>query len=139
MDPNETKRGIQVMNKDIRILVVDDFKSMRSLIRSVLMKLGFKNVIEADDGASAWRVLNEEPVDLVISDWNMPQVKGIDLLRKVRESEQFRTLPFLMVTAEGFKENVIEAVKAGVSGYIVKPFSPGALEDKLQKILAKSG
>ncbi|MGE4298820.1 MAG: response regulator [Desulfovibrionaceae bacterium] len=127
------------MNKDIRILVVDDFKSMRSLIRSVLMKLGFKNVIEADDGASAWRVLNEEPVDLVISDWNMPQVKGIDLLRKVRESEQFRTLPFLMVTAEGFKENVIEAVKAGVSGYIVKPFSPGALEDKLQKILAKSG
>jgi two-component system chemotaxis response regulator CheY len=126
------------VNKNMPILVVDDFKSMRSLIKSLLRKLGFENVIEADDGDEAWRLLNEEDVEMIISDWNMPNMKGIDLLRKVRSSDEFKNMPFLMVTAEGFKENVIEAVKAGVSGYIVKPFSPQALQDKIDKILSKA-
>ena len=125
------------VSKDIKILVVDDFQSMRSLIKNILRKLGFNRTFEANDGTSAWTILNEEEVDLVISDWNMPQMKGIDLLRKVRAAEEFEDLPFLMVTAEGLKENVLEALKAGVSGYIVKPFSSEALSDKIEKIFAK--
>ncbi|MDY7002078.1 MAG: response regulator [Thermodesulfobacteriota bacterium] len=125
------------VSKDIKILVVDDFQSMRSLIKNILRKLGFNKTYEANDGTVAWTTLNEEEIDLVISDWNMPQMKGIDLLRKVRAAEEFEDLPFLMVTAEGLKENVLEALKAGVSGYIVKPFSSEALKDKIDKIFAK--
>ena len=125
------------VSKDIKILVVDDFQSMRSLIKNILRKLGFNRTFEANDGTTAWTTLNEEEIDLVISDWNMPQMKGIDLLRKVRAAEEFEDLPFLMVTAEGLKENVLEALKAGVSGYIVKPFSSEALKDKIEKIFAK--
>jgi len=125
------------VSKDIKILVVDDFQSMRSLIKNILRKLGFNRTYEANDGTAAWTTLNEEEIDLVISDWNMPQMKGIDLLRKVRAAEEFEDLPFLMVTAEGLKENVLEALKAGVSGYIVKPFSSEALKDKIDKIFAK--
>ena len=125
------------VSKDIKILVVDDFQSMRSLIKNILRNLGFNKTYEAGDGTTAWTILNEEEIDLVISDWNMPQMKGIDLLRKVRAAEEFEDLPFLMVTAEGLKENVLEALKAGVSGYIVKPFSSEALKDKIDKIFAK--
>jgi two-component system chemotaxis response regulator CheY len=110
---------------------------MRSLIKGLLRKLGFTRVHEADDGTTAWKILQEEDIELVISDWNMPKMKGIDLLRKVRESDEYADMPFLMVTAEGLKENVVEALKAGVSGYIVKPFSPAALQDKIEKIFAK--
>lgn len=127
---------LNIDNK-LKILVVDDFKSMRSLIKTILRKLGFTNVFEANDGKEAWDILQEEEVELVISDWNMPQMQGIDLLKKVRADEKLGDLPFLMVTAEGHKDNVIEAVKAGVSGYILKPFSPQALEDKMNKIFAK--
>ncbi len=125
------------MNRDIDILVADDFKSMRSLIKTLLRKLQFNKVHEANDGDEAWKILNAQEIQLIISDWNMPNLAGIDLLRKVRASEKYKDVPFLMVTAEGLKENVIEAVQAGVSGYIVKPFSPAALEDKIQKIFAK--
>jgi len=124
-------------NRELQILVVDDFKSMRSLIKTLLRKLGFTNVFEANDGAEAWGILQQEKIELVISDWNMPEMPGIELLRKIRSEERFKDLPFLMVTAEGLKENVVQAIQAGVSGYIVKPFSPAALEDKLQKIFAK--
>lgn len=125
------------IDKDLKILVVDDFRSMRSLIKNILRKLGYLKVYEAEDGDKAWKMLQEEEIELVISDWNMPRMKGIDLLRKVRESEEFANLPFVMVTAEGMKENVVEAIKAGVSGYIVKPFSPQSLQDKIQKVFAK--
>jgi two-component system chemotaxis response regulator CheY len=125
------------INNDLKILVVDDFRSMRSLIKNILRKLGYQRVFEAEDGDQAWKMLQEEEIELVISDWNMPRMKGIDLLRKVRESDEFANLPFVMVTAEGMKENVVEAIKAGVSGYIVKPFSPQSLQDKIQKVFAK--
>jgi len=125
------------IDRSIPILVADDFKSMRSLIKTILRKLGFVRIYEANDGVEAWNFLKTDQVELIISDWNMPNMQGIELLRQVRADEKLKHLPFLMVTAEGQKENVIEAVKAGVSGYIVKPFSPVALEDKIQKIFAK--
>lgn len=127
------------IDPNIKILVVDDFRSMRSLIKNILRKLGYTKVYEAEDGDTAWKLLQEEEIELIISDWNMPRMKGIDLLRKVRESEEYSHLPFLMVTAEGLKDNVVEAIKAGVSGYIVKPFSPQSLQDKIQKVFAKKG
>ena len=126
-----------ILDKNMRILVVDDFKSMRDLIRNVLKKAGFTNVVGAEDGDEAWRVIEKDWIDLVISDWNMPNMPGIDLLRKVRASEHYKDLPFLMVTAEGLKDNVVVAIQAGVSGYIVKPFSPKTVTEKLQKIFDK--
>ena len=125
------------LNKEMCILVVDDFQSMRSLIKNLLVKRGFNNIVEADNGEDAWEILEAQTIELVISDWNMPKLKGIDLLRKVRASDKLKDTPFLMVTAEGYKENVLEAIKTGVSGYIVKPFSPAALEEKLAKIFVK--
>ena len=97
-------------NPNMRVLVVDDFSTMRRIVRNILRQLGFQNVVEADDGTSAWEVLNREKIDFIVSDWNMPQMTGIDLLRKVRSSEQFANIPFLMVTAEAQQENIIEAV-----------------------------
>ena len=108
-------------NPNMRVLVVDDFSTMRRIVRNILRQLGFQNVVEADDGTSAWEVLNREKIDFIVSDWNMPQMTGIELLRKVRSSEQFAAIPFLMVTAEAQQENIIEAVQAKVSNYIVKP------------------
>jgi two-component system, chemotaxis family, chemotaxis protein CheY len=125
------------VDKEMRILVVDDSKAMRNLVKTVLRKAGFHNLAEAEDGEEAWSLLTKQEFDLLMSDWNMPHMDGISLLRKVRESEELKVLPFLMVTAEGFKENVIEAVEAGVNGYIVKPFSPQAIEAKIEKIFVK--
>ncbi len=124
-------------NKDMRILVVDDFSTMRRIIKNILRQLGFNNIVEADDGSSAWEVLNKEKIDFIISDWNMPKMPGIDLLRKVRASEEFMALPFLMVTAEAQQENIIEAVQAKVSNYIVKPFTAETLGQKIDKIFDK--
>ena len=118
----------------MRILVVDDFSTMRRIVRNILRQLGFQNVVEADDGTSAWDVLNREKIDFIVSDWNMPQMTGIDLLRKVRSSEEFADLPFLMVTAEAQQENIIEAVQAKVSNYIVKPFTAEIMKQKIDKI-----
>ncbi len=125
------------IDKNMRILVVDDFSTMRRIIKNILKQLGFTNVVDADDGSTAWEILNKDKIDFIISDWNMPKMSGIELLRKVRSSEEFADIPFLMVTAEGQQENVIEAVQAGVSNYIVKPFTPETFEQKIKKIFEK--
>ena len=121
-------------NPTMRVLVVDDFSTMRRIIKNILRQLGFTNVVEADDGTTAWEVLNKDKIDFIISDWNMPQMSGIELLRKVRKSEEFSDLPFLMVTAEAQQENIIEAVQAKVSNYIVKPFTAEIMKQKIDKI-----
>ncbi len=119
---------------NMRVLVVDDFATMRRIIKNILRQLGFNNVVEADDGTTAWDVLNSDRIQFIISDWNMPQMTGIDLLRKVRASEEFANLPFLMVTAEAQQENIIEAAQAKVSNYIVKPFTAETMKQKIDKI-----
>ncbi len=123
-------------DRNMNILVVDDFTTMRRIIKNILKQLGFTNMTEADDGTTAWEALNRGNIDFVISDWNMPQMTGIELLRKVRGSEEFADLPFLMVTAEAQQENIIEAVQAKVSNYIVKPFTPETLGQKIDKIFS---
>ena len=120
----------------MRVLVVDDFSTMRKIIKNILRQLGFNNIVEADDGATAWEVLNKDNIDFIVSDWNMPIMSGIELLRKVRGSEEYADIPFLMVTAEAQQENIIEAVQAKVSNYIVKPFTPETLGQKIDKIFA---
>jgi two-component system chemotaxis response regulator CheY len=118
----------------MNILVVDDFATMRRIVRNILKQLGYENILEADDGSSALEVLKREKIQFIISDWNMPQMSGIELLKTVRATEEWKDLPFLMVTAEGQKENVIEAVKNRVNNYILKPFTPETLMEKINKI-----
>ena len=122
------------VNTNMRVLIVDDFSTMRRIIKNILRQLGFNNIIEADDGTAAWEILTKDQVEFIISDWNMPQMTGIELLRKVRASEQFANIPFLMVTAEAQQENIIEAVQAKVSNYIVKPFTADTMKQKIDKI-----
>jgi len=122
-------------NTNIRILVVDDSSTTRRLVKNMLRQLGFNNVVEADDGTVAWEILNREKVGLLISDWNMPQMTGIELLRKVRASEELANLPFLMITAEAQHKNILEAVQAKVCNYIVKPFAVTTLKQKIAKVL----
>lgn len=123
-----------ICNKKTRILLVDDSDTMRKLIRRILRQLDFEYIVEAADGVEAWEVLQRTHVDFIVSDWNMPRMTGIDFLRKVRESEKFGHLPFLMVTAEAQKTNVIEAIEARVSNYIVKPFNAHTLQAKIEAI-----
>ncbi|MFA5902533.1 MAG: chemotaxis response regulator CheY [Desulfobacula sp.] len=123
------------MDTSIKVLIVDDFATMRRILKNILKQLGFKNLVEADDGTSAWDILQGQSIDLIISDWNMPKMTGLELLKKVRASDNYKRTPFLMVTAEAQKQNVIEAVQAGVSNYVVKPFTAEAISDKLEKIL----
>ncbi len=119
---------------NMRVLIVDDFSTMRRIVRNVLRQLGFNNVVEADDGTTAWEVLQREKIEFIVSDWNMPQMTGIELLRKVRADERLANTPFLMVTAEAQQENILEAVQAKVSNYIVKPFTADTLKQKIDKI-----
>jgi two-component system, chemotaxis family, chemotaxis protein CheY len=121
--------------KDMTALVVDDFSTMRRIVKNILRDLEFKNVLEAEDGTTAVQILSSQKVDLVVSDWNMPKMSGIELLKYVRSNDNLKELPFLMITAEAQKENIIEAVKAKVSNYIVKPFTAATLAEKLAKIL----
>lgn len=123
--------------KDLTVLIVDDFLTMRRIVRKILRDLDFQNIIEAEDGTAAIDVLNTNKVDLIVSDWNMPKMTGLELLRHVRSDDRTKDLPFLMVTAEAQKENIVEAVKARVSNYIVKPFTAATLEEKLAKIVPK--
>jgi len=123
------------VNKNLKILIVDDFATMRKVIRNLLKQGGFENVAEAEDGAAALKVLKSQPFDFVISDWNMPNMSGLELLKAVRADEELKELPFLMVTAEALKDNVVAAVKAGVSNYIVKPFTAEVLNEKIEKIV----
>jgi len=123
--------------KDLTVLIVDDFLTMRRIVRKILRDLDFQNIIEAEDGTVAVDVLNSSKIDLIVSDWNMPKMTGLELLKHVRSQEETKDLPFLMVTAEAQKENIVEAVKAKVSNYIVKPFTAATLEEKLAKIVPK--
>ncbi len=122
------------IDTSIKVLVVDDFATMRRIVKGVLKQLGFNNIVEAEDGSAALEVLKNDTVGLIVSDWNMPKMTGLDLLKVVRADEKLKGTPFIMVTAEGQKENVIEAVKAGVSNYIVKPFTPETFNEKLAKV-----
>ena len=125
------------MDANLKVLVVDDFATMRRIIKNVLKQIGFSKILEADDGTSALEVLKENQVDLIISDWNMPQMTGLDLLKAVRGEKSTKNIPFLMVTAEAQKDNVIQAVQAGVSNYLVKPFTADSIKTKLAQILPK--
>ncbi|HMK42767.1 MAG TPA: chemotaxis response regulator CheY [Dissulfurispiraceae bacterium] len=119
----------------IKVMVVDDFPTMRRIVKNLLKQLGFENIDEAEDGAAALTKLQAGGYGLVVSDWNMPNMEGIDLLRGVRASAApLKDIPFLLVTAEAEKEKVIEAIKAGVDNYIVKPFTAEVLKEKLEKI-----
>ncbi len=122
--------------ENTQVLVVDDFSTMRRIVRNLLKELGFANVQEAEDGVDALNKLRGEQFDFVVSDWNMPNMTGIELLRTIRADESLKHLPVLMVTAEAKKENIIEAAKAGASGYVVKPFTAATLDEKLKKIFA---
>jgi two-component system, chemotaxis family, chemotaxis protein CheY len=122
------------IDTSINVLIVDDFATMRRIIKGVLKQLGFSNLIEAEDGEAALKELRKEKVGLIVSDWNMPNMTGLELLKAVRSDNSLKGIPFLMVTAEGQKENVIQAVQAGVSNYIVKPFTPETFNAKLEKI-----
>ena len=120
--------------ENTKFLIVDDFSTMRRIVRNLLKELGFNNVQEAEDGVEALAKLRADPFEFVVSDWNMPNMTGIELLRAIRADEKLKHLPVLMVTAEAKKENIIEAAKAGASGYVVKPFTAATLDEKLKKI-----
>ena len=124
---------------NMRVLVVDDFATMRRIVKNILRQLGFNNVVEADDGTTAWEVLNKDKIDFIVSDWNMPNMDGLELLKTIRADGAMSALPVLMVTAEAKKENIIAAAQAGASGYVVKPFTAATLEEKLNKIFEKLG
>ncbi|MBT0722926.1 chemotaxis protein CheY [Rosenbergiella sp. S61] len=126
-------------DKSLNFLVVDDFTTMRRIVRNLLKELGFTNVDEAEDGQDALNKLQAGKFDFVISDWNMPNMDGLALLKTLRAEERFAHLPILMVTAEAKKENIIAAAQAGASGYVVKPFTAAILEEKLNKIFEKYG
>jgi len=123
--------------KNLTVLVVDDFVTMRRIVRKILRDLDFENIIEAEDGTAALEVLKTTKIDLIVSDWNMPKMTGLELLKEVRANDKIKDTPFLMVTAEAHKENIVEAVKARVSNYIVKPFTAATLEEKLAKIVPR--
>ncbi len=127
------------MDKDMKILIVDDFSTMRRIIKNLLRDLGFTNTSEADDGSTALPMLQNGRFDFLITDWNMPGMSGIDLLRAVRADEKLKTMPVLMVTAEAKRDQIIEAAQAGVNGYVVKPFTAAALKEKIEKIFERVG
>ncbi|MEL1264242.1 chemotaxis response regulator CheY [Pseudoxanthomonas putridarboris] len=123
----------------MRILIVDDFSTMRRIIKNLLNDLGYTNTAEAEDGNSALTALGQGSFDFVVTDWNMPGMTGIELLRAIRADDRYKTLPVLMVTAEAKREQIIEAAQAGVNGYIIKPFTAQTLEEKLGKIFERLG
>ncbi|MBN2299325.1 MAG: chemotaxis response regulator CheY [Deltaproteobacteria bacterium] len=125
------------LDKNMKILVVDDFSTMRRIVKNILRQLNFNNIIEADDGSTALDVLQKEKIDMVVSDWNMPKMTGLELLKAIRSDDALKDIPFLMVTAEAQQENIIEAVKSGVSNYIVKPFTAETLGQKINQIFKK--
>ncbi|RMR09057.1 Response regulator receiver [Pseudomonas savastanoi pv. glycinea] len=125
------------LDKNMKILIVDDFSTMRRIIKNLLRDLGFTNTSEADDGLTALPMLESGSFDFLVTDWNMPGMTGIDLLRKVRADERLKHLPVLMVTAEAKRDQIIEAAQAGVNGYVVKPFTAQALKEKIDKIFER--
>ncbi|QQX81780.1 chemotaxis response regulator CheY [Shewanella sp. KX20019] len=127
------------MDKNMKILVVDDFSTMRRIIKNLLRDLGFNNTQEADDGSTALPMLQKGEFDFVVTDWNMPGMQGIDLLKAIRADDNLKHLPVLMVTAEAKREQIIAAAQAGVNGYVVKPFTAATLKEKLEKIFERLG
>lgn len=132
------------MTSDFNFLVVDDFSTMRRIVSALLKEIGYRKINEAEDGEKALHALRTAhaqgmPVDFVITDWNMPLMDGLELLKQIRQDEKLKHLPVLMVTAESKKENIIAAAQAGADGYIVKPFTAATLKEKLDKILIKKG
>lgn len=127
--------AIEKIDKSISILIVDDHALTRDMIRSILRQLGFQNLLTVDDGKKAFDELQRARYDLVISDWNMPTCSGIELLRAIRADKALKEIPFLMLTAEAYRENVVEAVKAGATDYISKPFTAQTLSEKVAKVM----
>ncbi len=125
------------LDKNMKILIVDDFSTMRRIIKNLLRDLGFTNTAEADDGTTALPMLQSGSFDFLVTDWNMPGMSGIDLLRAVRADERLKHLPVLMVTAEAKRDQIIEAAQAGVNGYVVKPFTAQALKEKIEKVFER--
>ncbi len=123
----------------MKILIVDDFSTMRRIIKNLLRDLGFNNTQEADDGSTALPMLQKGDFDFVVTDWNMPGMQGIDLLKAMRADDKLKTIPVLMVTAEAKREQIIAAAQAGVNGYVVKPFTAATLKEKLDKIFERLG
>ena len=125
------------MDPDMKILIVDDFSTMRRIIKNLLRDLGFSNTQEADDGLTALPMLKNGDFDFLVTDWNMPGMTGIDLLKEVRADERLANLPTLMVTAEAKRDQIVEAAQAGVNGYVVKPFTAQVLKEKIEKIFER--
>ncbi len=125
------------MDGNMKILIVDDFSTMRRIVKNLLNDLGYSNTTEADDGKTAWPLLQAGEFDFVVTDWNMPGMTGIDLLKNIRGDARLAKLPVLMVTAEAQRDQIIEAAKAGVNGYIIKPFTAVTLKEKLDKIFQR--
>lgn len=124
----------------MKLLVVDDSSTMRRIIKNTLSRLGYEDVLEGEDGLQGWNVLNENAdIGMLITDWNMPEMNGLELVKKVRADARFADLPIIMVTTEGGKAEVITALKAGVNNYIVKPFTPQVLKEKLSAVLGTEG
>jgi len=119
----------------MKVLVVDDFATMRRILKNILKQIGFSNIAEADNGKTALAELKKEQFDLILCDWNMPEISGIELLQKIRSDDELKDTPFVMVTAEAQKDNILEAVKAGVNNYVVKPFTAETIGEKLKKVL----
>ncbi|MGR9045192.1 MAG: chemotaxis response regulator CheY [Gammaproteobacteria bacterium] len=125
------------MDKNMKILIVDDFSTMRRIIKNLLRDLGFTNTVEADDGKSAMPLLKNGGIDFLVTDWNMPGMSGLDLLKAVRADPDMAQLPVLMVTAEAKREQIIMAAQAGVNGYVIKPFTAATLKEKIDKIFER--
>jgi len=125
------------LKKDIKILVVDDFSTMRRIIKNLLRDLGFQNITEADDGKTALPILKQGGIEFLVTDWNMPGMTGIELIGEVRKDPKLAHIPILMVTAEAKREQIIAAAQAGVNGYVVKPFTATVLKEKIEKIFER--
>jgi len=125
------------LNKNMKILVVDDFSTMRRIVRNQLRELGFSDIEEAEDGGAAFQLLQSKPIDFVVTDWNMPGITGLELLKKIRADEKLKSLPVLMVTAEAKREQIVEAAQSGVNGYVVKPFNAVTLQSKIERIFER--
>jgi two-component system chemotaxis response regulator CheY len=124
-----------MVDKSIKILIVDDFATMRKVVRNLLKQVGYEDIVEAEDGVMALKALKSQKIDVVVSDWNMPNMSGLELLKAMRADAELAKTPFLMVTAEALQDNVVAAVKAGVNNYIVKPFTAEVLNEKIKKIM----
>jgi two-component system chemotaxis response regulator CheY len=125
------------MNKNMKILIVDDFSTMRRIVKNLLRDLGFNETSEADDGQSALPMLKTGKFDFLVTDWNMPGMDGLELLKHVRSDENLKHMPVLMVTAEAKREQIVVAAQAGVNGYVVKPFTAATLKEKIEKIFER--